>query len=167
MPATAACSDGWLTFQATSLWIPLPIIQNSRVHWQKTQSYSRSCRWWKDKHPIIGRRKARQRWSLSFNGKMKSFLSRWRPRIASVEEASRCTTKNTIQKAASVSLFSTYSVMATCLVVLRLWPSGVGNGYNKKPLLMGKKEGKNNIKIMKKIRRYFFSMLSHRKLMQR
>ena len=39
--------------------------------------------------------------------------------------------------------------------------------YNKKPLLMGKKEGKNNIKIMKKIRRYFFSMLSHRKLMQR
>jgi hypothetical protein len=36
-----------------------------------------------------------------------------------------------------------------------------------KPLLMGKKEGKNNIKIMKKIRLYFFSMLSHRKLMQR
>ena len=27
---------------------------------------------------------------------------------------------------------------------------------------MGKKEGKNNIKIMKKIRLYFFSMLSHR-----
>ncbi len=39
--------------------------------------------------------------------------------------------------------------------------------HNKKPLLMGKKEGKNNIKIMKKIRLYFFSMLSHRKLMQR
>ena len=35
--------------------------------------------------------------------------------------------------------------------------------YNKKPLLMGKKEGKNNIKIMKKIRLYFFSMLSHQK----
>jgi hypothetical protein len=28
---------------------------------------------------------------------------------------------------------------------------------------MGKKEGKNNIKIMKKIRLYFFSMLSHQK----
>jgi len=38
---------------------------------------------------------------------------------------------------------------------------------NKKPLLMGKKEGKNNIKIMKKIRLYFFSMLQHRKVMQR
>lgn len=39
-------------------------------------------------------------------------------------------------------------------------------GY-KKPLLMGKKEGKNNIKIMKKIRLYFFSMPQHQKLMQR
>ncbi len=38
---------------------------------------------------------------------------------------------------------------------------------NKKPLLMGKKEGKNNIKIMKKIRLYFFSMPQHRKVMQR
>ena len=41
------------------------------------------------------------------------------------------------------------------------------NNTYKKPLLMGKKEGKNNIKIMKKIRLYFFSMLLHRKLMQR
>ena len=32
---------------------------------------------------------------------------------------------------------------------------------------MGKKEGKNNIKIMKKIRLYFFSMPQHRKVMQR
>ena len=54
--------------------------------------------------------------------------------------------------------------------LLPMMPTISGRNLNntyKKPLLMGKKEGKNNIKIMKKIRRYFFSMLSHRKLMQR
>lgn len=53
-----------------------------------------------------------------------------------------------------------------CLMIVAFEVAKIGKS-NKKPLLMGKKEGKNNIKIMKKIRLYFFSMLQHRKVMQR
>ena len=38
-----------------------------------------------------------------------------------------------------------------CLMIVAFELAKIGK-YNKKPLLMGKKEGKNNIKIMKKIR---------------
>ena len=66
-------------------------------------------------------------------------------------------------------VFSLYNVI--CLIrfnaaILQRKTETTSND-NKKPLLMGKKEGKNNIKIMKKIRLYFFSMPQHQKVMQR
>ena len=53
-----------------------------------------------------------------------------------------------------------------CLIILSNEDAKIGqlsHQGNKKPHLLGKQVGKNNIKIMKKIQLYFFSMPLYQK----
>lgn len=103
-PVTVVCSAVWLTCLQPLSQTPSPTIRSSRGQWPRMPFFSPSCPSWMTRSHIIGHHQEQQKWSLSYNGTMRSSPWRSRPRRISAATASLSISRHTVPAIACVFL---------------------------------------------------------------